>query len=109
MTSDIRKTEVFTNNTIINFVFLFLLVRCPNVALGHPTVYLTLKFIMFMSLSCFLVDIQVDFVDGIYTVSEGDGVVSVFLSKIGENEIPVMVSVVTETRDDTAIGKFSTV
>jgi hypothetical protein len=49
-------------------------------------------------------NIQVDFVDGIYTVSEGDGVVSVFLSKIGENEIPVMVSVVTETRDDTAIA-----
>ena len=59
----------------------------------------------FVSLSCFLVDIQVDFVDSIYTVSEGDGVVSVLLNKIGENEIPVVVSVVTETRDDTAIGK----
>jgi hypothetical protein len=49
-------------------------------------------------------NIQVDFVDSIYTVSEGDGVVSVLLNKIGENEIPVVVSVVTETRDDTAIA-----
>ena len=50
-------------------------------------------------------DIQVDFGDIVYTVTESDGVATVFLSKTGENEIPVTVSVVTETRDDTAVGE----
>ena len=40
-----------------------------------------------------------------YTVSEGNGEVTVFLGKMGENEIPVTVSVVTETRDGTAQGQ----
>jgi hypothetical protein len=47
-------------------------------------------------------EIIVNFERSSYTVTEGDGVVTVFLSKTGDNEIPVMVSVETMTVDDTA-------
>lgn len=41
-----------------------------------------------------------------YTVSEGDGFADIILIKTGSNEIPVMVSVQTRTRDDTAEGEL---
>lgn len=61
-------------------------------------------FTNFLSLVSCCVEIQVDFASSVYTVSEGDGVATVFLNKVGNNEIPVMVSVVTRTVDDTAEG-----
>ena len=57
-------------------------------------------------LTCFSdwLEIQVNFLDDEYTFNEGDGVATVILTKTGSNEIPVMVSVVTMTQDDTATG-----
>ena len=49
-------------------------------------------------------EIQVNFLDDEYTFNEGDGMATVILTKTGSNEIPVMVSVVTMTQDDTATG-----
>ena len=65
---------------------------------------MTLKIMLFYSLS--LLEIQVDFVEATYRVKEGDGNVTVMLKKEGQNEIPVTVSVVFRTRDDTAVGKY---
>ena len=45
-----------------------------------------------------------DFSDTEYIVSEDEMVAIVFLTKTGDNEIPVVVSVETRTADDTAIG-----
>ena len=47
-----------------------------------------------------------DFVEATYRVKEGDGNVTVMLKKEGQNEIPVTVSVVTITIDDTAEGQY---
>ena len=49
-------------------------------------------------------EIIVDFLVTMYTVDEDVGVATVTLTKTGDNEIPVTVSVVTMTADDTAIG-----
>ena len=65
---------------------------------------MTLKIMLFYSLS--LLEIQVDFVEATYRVGEGDGNVTVMLKKEGRNEIPVTVSVVFRTMDDTAVGKY---
>ena len=47
-----------------------------------------------------------DFAEATYRVGEGDGNVTVMLKKEGQNEIPVTVSVVTRTVDDTAVGQY---
>ena len=60
--------------------------------------------LLFSFLHC--TEITVDFDMMSFTVSEGDGFAEIILIKTGSNEIPVMVSVQTRTRDDTAEGEL---